>query len=390
MEKYDFDKVIDRRGTGAMKLDALGEMFGRNDISSFWIADMDFAVSPQIIEALRKRLEHPVFGYGMAPDSYWNSIIDWLDRRHGFKVAREEMTFVPGVVKGVALAVNFYSKPGDKIIIQPPVYHPFKMVIEGNGRVALNNPLRRTSSGYEMNMSHLEQLMADEHPTMMILCNPHNPAGIQWDADTLRSVASLAVKYGVKVVSDEIHGDLMLYGGRHYPFATVSAEAESVAITLGAPSKTFNIPGLVSSWIVVKNHELRTPFFNWLMTNEFDSPMMMATIATEAAYKHGEDWLGQMLEYVEGNIAAVEKYLAENEPRIKPMRPQASFLVWLDCRELGLDQKSLVDLFVNKAGLALNDGTMFGAEGAGYMRFNVASPRAVVLDALAKLCKALK
>ena len=389
MEKYDFDQIIDRHGTGAMKIDALDDMFGRHDISAFWIADMDFAVCPEIVEALRRRFDHPVFGYGMAPKGYWNSIIDWLGRRHDFDVKREEMTFVPGVVKGVAFAVNFFSKPGDKIIIQPPVYHPFKMVIEGNGRVALDNPLLRTDTGYEMDLSHLEMLMAEQHPVMMILCNPHNPAGIQWDEETLRRVASLAAKYDVKVVSDEIHGDLMLYGGRHYPFATVSDEAATVSITLGAPSKTFNIPGLVSSWMVVKNPALREPFYRWLEVNEFDSPMMMATIAAEAAYNHGEQWLGEMLRYVEGNIAVVEEYLAAHEPRIKPVRPQASFLVWLDCRELELGQRSLVDLFVNRARLALNDGTMFGAEGKGYMRFNVAAPRSVVLDALKHICDAL-
>ncbi len=389
MKKYDFDRIIDRHGTGATKIDALGDMFGRNDISAFWIADMDFAVCPDIVEALRKRFEHPVLGYGMTPNSYWNSIIDWLNRRHGFEVKREELSFLPGVVRGLALVVNFFSKPGDKIIIQPPVYHPFKMIAEGNDRVALNNPLRRTADSYEMDLEHLEMLMATEHPVMMILCNPHNPAGIQWDDATLRSVASLAAKYGVKVVSDEIHGDLMLYGKRHYPFAMVSDEAAAVSITLGAPSKTFNIPGLVSSWVVVKNPAIREPFYRWLSVNEFNSPMMPAVIATEAAYRHGEEWLGEMLRYIEGNITAVEEYLAARESRIKPVRPDASFLVWLDCRELGLDQQALVDLFVNRARLALNDGTMFGTEGCGYMRFNVAAPRSVVLGALKQLCDAL-
>lgn len=388
--RYDFDSVIDRHGTGAIKVDALQQLFGRADITPLWIADMDFPVCPDIVEALRKRFDHPVYGYGCPSDSYWQSIIDWLDNRHGFKVSREELLFVSGVVCGLAYAVNYFTSKGDGIIIQPPVYHPFKMVIEGNGRRVLANPLIETPDGfYRMDLEGLERIMAEEHPRMMVLCNPHNPIGIQWDAGTLRCVARLARKYGVIVVSDEIHGDLMLYGREHYPFATVSDDAAAVAVTLGAPSKTFNIPGVVSSWIIVKNPELRTGFYQWMESNHFCEPTFAAVVATEAAYRHGEPWLEQLLDYIEGNIAAVEEALAV-EPRIKAVRPQASFLVWLDCRGLGLSHDELIDLFVNKARMALNDGTMFGAEGDGFMRLNVASPRSVVLDSISRLLSSVK
>ncbi len=372
-----------------MKVDSLNEFFGRDDLLGLWIADMDFAVSPRIREALSRRIEHPVYGYAGAPQSYWDSITGWLARRHNWNVKREEITYIPGVVKGIALAINFFTQRGDKVVIQPPVYHPFRMVTEGNGRVAVNNPLIFDGNNYRMDLEGLERIFRDEHPKMMILCNPHNPVGIQWSVEVLQEVARLAKKYGVTVVSDEIHADLMLYGKPHFPFASVSPEAAEVSITLGAPSKTFNIAGLVSSWCVVKNPKLREPFFHWLMVNEFDAPTFIATIGTEAAYTQGEDWLDEMLEYIEGTIAEVEEIVAEKLPDIKVIRPEASFLVWLDCRGLCMSHDELIKLFVNKAHLALNDGAMFGAEGNGFMRLNIGSPRSVIRYSLESLADAL-
>ena len=389
MGKYNFDQLIDRHGSGAMKVDSLNEFFGRDDLLGLWIADMDFAVSPRIREALSRRIEHPVYGYAGAPQSYWDSITGWLARRHNWNVKREEITYIPGVVKGIALAINFFTQRGDKVVIQPPVYHPFRMVTEGNGRVAVNNPLIFDGNNYRMDLEGLERIFRDEHPKMMILCNPHNPVGIQWSVEVLQEVARLAKKYGVTVVSDEIHADLMLYGKPHFPFASVSPEAAEVSITLGAPSKTFNIAGLVSSWCVVKNPKLREPFFHWLMVNEFDAPAFIATIGTEAAYTQGEDWLDEMLEYIEGTIAEVEEIVAEKLPDIKVIRPEASFLVWLDCRGLCMSHDELIKLFVNKAHLALNDGAMFGAEGSGFMRLNIGSPRSVIRYSLESLADAL-
>lgn len=389
MKRYDFDQVIDRKETGALKCDALQSLYGTTGLTPLWVADLDFAVCPDITEALKHRVEHPVYGYAMTPDSYWQSIINWLKKRHDFDVERHELTFVPGVVRGVAYAINYFTNRGDKIIIQQPVYHPFKMVIEGNERVVVNNPLKVTESGYEMDLEHLRKVIDEEHPKMMVLCNPHNPVGIQWDVDVMRELAAICRENGVIVVSDEIHGDLMLYGKPHIPFVEVSDDAAAIAITLGAPSKTFNIPGLVSSWVVVKSKELREPFYNWLETNEFSSPTMFATIGAEVAYTHGEEWLNQLIEYIEGSIAMVEEYLEKNIPQIKVVRPQASFLLWLDCRGLDMSQPALVDLFVRKAHLALNDGTMFGKEGEGFMRLNIGSPRKVILEALSHLAEAV-
>lgn len=391
MSRYDFDQLIDRQGTCAVKIDAMEQRFGRADLTSMWIADMDFAVCPEIVESLKQRIDHPIYGYAAASDSYWQSIINWLDHRHNFKVSRNEITYIPGVVKGIALVVNFFTQPGDKIVIQPPVYHPFKNVVEGNDRIVVNNPLILTENyRYEMDFDHLEKIFVEEKPKMMILCNPHNPGGIRWDNASLLRLASLCKAHNVLVISDEIHADLVLYGKRHHQFASISQDASDICITLGAPSKTFNIPGLVSSWVIIQNQQLREPFFKWLSVNEFDATTFTATIATEAAYTLGEQWLDEALEYIEGNIDFLIDYCATNIPQIKPVRPQASFLIWLDCRELGLDQEQLVDLFVNKARLALNDGKMFGAEGEGFMRMNIACPRSVLNNALASLAHAVK
>lgn len=379
---YDFDCVIDRHGTCATKYDGLDQMFGRHDLTPLWIADLDFAVCPDITAALRRRLEHPVLGYSAAPDSYWQSIIDWERELHGFEITREELSFVPGVVKGIALAVNYFTKPGDGIVIQPPVYHPFRMVSEGNHRRVLENPLLRRGDSYEMDLDGLEELVVREHPRMLILCNPHNPVGIQWDADTLRRLASICRRAGMVVVSDEIHGDLMLGGRRHIPFASVSDDAAAISVTLGAPSKTFNIPGLVSSWMVVKDPALRRDYYHWLEVNEFNSPVLISTIGAEAAYRHGREWLRQMLAYVEDNVRFVADYLERHVPGVRAVLPQASFLVWLDFRELGLSQQELMRLMLEEAHLALNDGAMFGTQGVGFVRLNVGTPRCVLRRAL--------
>lgn len=376
-----------------MKFDCLKENFGADDLFPLWIADMDFYVCPEIEQSLTQRFAHRVYGYTAAADSYWQSIIEWLDHRHGLKTDRSELTFVPGVVRGIAYALNFFTKPGDKIVIQPPVYHPFRLVPEGNGRVIVENPLIENNTGegsfYTMDLEGLEKIFAEEKPKMMILCNPHNPAGIQWDADTLAAVAWLALKYGVIVISDEIHSDLMLRHTRHVPFLLSCPEAAEVSITFGAPSKTFNIAGLESSWMIVRNPRLREPFYKWMEVNEFSRPSFTAWMGAEAAYRHGEEWLDEMMDYIEENVEAVEKYCAENLPGIKPVRPEASFLVWLDCRGLGLDQEKLVGLFECKAHLALNSGTMFGSQGAGFMRLNVGLPRRELIKALDCLKKAL-
>lgn len=385
MTKYNFDTIIDRRGTGAAKIERLDAVFGRHDLTPLWIADLDFAVCPEITKALNSRLAHPVLGYSDATESYWQSIIDWNLRRHEFRIAREELAFIPGVVKGIAYAVNFFTREGEGVLIQPPVYTPFRTVVEGNKRKIVENPLIFDGESYRMDLEGLREVVKRERPRLMILCNPHNPIGIQWDRDTLAELAAIAREYGMIVVSDEIHGDLMLKGRKHIPFLSAGPDAEEIGIMLGAPSKTFNIPGLVSSWMVVKNPELRKRYYSWLEVNEFSSPVMISTIGAEAAYNNGEEWLDQMLGYVQDNIEFVIDYIGRHIPELKVIRPQASFLLWLDFRGLHLCHRQIMDMLLDKAHLALNDGTMFGIQGDGFARLNVGTPRAVLAQALESL-----
>ena len=385
MERYDFDKVIDRKGTGAIKTDALKNVFGKDDLIPLWVADMDFETPPFITDALRQRLEHSVFGYTAQPEEYWPTVQRWISDHHGWDVECEWMTYIPGIVKGIGMAINALLEKDEKVIIQPPVYHPFRIVPQKNGREVVFNPLRKKNDGlYEMDLENLEKV-CDDRCRMLILSNPHNPAGIIWPRETLQKLAEFCHRKGIIVISDEIHCDMALFGNKHIPFASVSPEAAACSITFGSPSKTFNIAGIVSSYAIVPDKELRERFFSWLEASELAAPGLFPPIATIAAYRNGEEWRRQMLEYVQGNVDYVADFCAAHLNGIKALRPQASFLVWLDCRGLKLSHSELVDLFVNKARLALNDGEMFGPGGQGFMRLNVALPRQVLAEALERL-----
>lgn len=385
MKTYDFDKIVERKGTGAIKTDALGKVFGKDDLIPLWVADMDFETPDFIVEALKKRMEHPVFGYTALPDDYWPTVQKWLEDRHGWKTECSWMTFIPGIVKGIGMAINALLEKDEKVIIQPPVYHPFRLIPQKNGREVVFNPLRKKEDGsFEMDFDNLEAV-CDERCRMLVLSNPHNPAGIVWPRETLEKLADFCHSRGIIVISDEIHCDMALFGNRHIPFACVSEEAAQCSITFGAPSKTFNIAGIVSSYAIVPNEELRERFFSWLEASELSAAHIFAPIATMAAFKHGEEWRRQMVSYIEGNIRFIEDFCEENIPQIKPLRPQASFLIWLDCRGLGLDHDGLIDLFINKAGLALNDGEMFSPGGEGFMRLNVGTSRKILEQAMNRL-----
>lgn len=389
--QYDFDKLIERRGTGALKYDALAERYGDADLLPLWVADMDFETPHFITEALRRRLDHSLFGYTVEPAELWPAVQRWIADHHNWHVERDWLSYIPGIVKGIGMAVNVFVQPDEKVIIQPPVYHPFRLTPQGNGREVVYNPLRRLPDGsYDMDFDNLAEV-ADPKCRMLILSNPHNPGGICWSGETLERLARFCHSRGILVISDEIHADMALYHHRHIPFATVCDEAAQCSITFGAPSKTFNIAGIVSSYAIVPNPTLRSRFYSWLKANELDEPTLFAPIATLAAFSdEGEAWRRQMLHYVEGNIDCLTDWFATRLPAIKPLRPQASFLVWLDCRALRLDHHALTSLFVEQAKLALNDGEMFGPGGEGYMRLNVATPRSVLLEALERLHAAVE
>ena len=390
MKQYDFDKIIDRRGSGSIKVDAVEKVFGKAGLMPMWVADMDFETPDFIVDALKERMEHPIFGYTAEPEDFRPAIMDWVYEHHGWKIENSWISYIPGIVKGIAMAVNALLEKDDKIIIQPPVYHPFRLVPQKNGHEVVFNPLREMPDGsYEMDFDNLAAV-CDDKCKMLILSNPHNPAGIVWPRETLEKLADFCHEKGLIVISDEIHCDMALFGNKHIPFASVSEKAASCSITFGAPSKTFNIAGIVCSYAVVPNEELRKNFYSWIEANEFGSAPLFSPIATIAAFRKGEDWRKQMLAYLESNIELVESFCKERIPQIKPLRPQASFLIWLDCRVLGLDHDSLISLFIERAGLALNDGEMFSPGGQGFMRLNIGCPRETVKAALLKLEQAVK
>lgn len=389
MRHYDFDKVIDRRDSGAIKVDAVKKVFGKDGLTPMWVADMDFETPEFIVDALRQRLEHPVFGYTAEPEDFRPAIMDWIYEHHGWRIESGWISYIPGIVKGIGMAINALLNKEDKIIIQPPVYHPFRLVPQKNGHEVVFNPLKEMpGGGYEIDFENLETV-CDEHCKMLILSNPHNPAGIVWSRETLEKLADFCYEKGLVVISDEIHCDMALFGNRHIPFASVSEKAAACSITFGAPSKTFNIAGIVCSYSIVPDENLRKKFYGWLEANEFGAAPMFSPIATIAAFRKGEEWRKQMLKYIEGNIELLESFCKERIPQVKPLRPQASFLIWLDCRGLGLDHDTLNSLFIDKANLALNDGEMFNPGGNGFMRLNIGTSRQVIEDALISLEKAI-
>lgn len=387
--KYDFNTIIDRTGSGDLMHGALLPRWHRDDLLPMWVADMGFAVCPDIIDAMKQRLEHPILGYTVEPEDYYPAIHDWILNHHQWSIHRRWLKFIPGIVKGIGIVCNLFLKPNEKVIVMPPVYHPFFLTPQGNHREVVWNPLKRKEDGYyEMDFDNLAQVY-DEKCKVLILCNPHNPGGICWDKETLIKLAEFCYEHHILVVSDEIHADLAIFGHKHIPFATVSDKAAQISITFQAPTKTFNIAGIISSYAIVPNEKIRKVFYHWLTANELDEAHIFAHIATIAAFRKGEEWRKQMLAYVEDNIKFVEDYCKEKMPQIRPLRPQASFLVWLNCRDLHLSHDQLLDLFIDKAHLALNDGEMFGPGGEGFMRLNVGCPRPLIAQALSQLAEAI-
>lgn len=381
--KYNFDEIIPRKNSDCLKYDKLQEMFGTDDALSMWIADMDFRTPPFVIEALRRRLDHEVLGYTFCSPQWKPAIQNWVSRHYGWDVKEEEIGFVGGIVPAISFAVQCFTAPGDKILIQPPVYHPYHHVVKDLGRTLVYNPLRLVNGQFEIDFEDFERKIVG--CKLFLLCNPHNPGGRVWNADELVRIADICARNGVIVISDEIHCDMALTGYKHTVFATVSEAAAQNSVTLMAASKTFNIAGLKSSYHIIQNEALRKQYSEYLTRSELDTAHLFATTAVAVAYNEGDEWLAQMLQYVEENIAFLDKYLKENMPKISFIRPQASYLVFIDARELGMPQERLVEFFLKEAKVAMNDGTMFGQEGAGFMRMNLGCPRATLQQALEQI-----
>lgn len=381
----DFNKEHNRRGTQSVKWDLTQELFGVNDALPMWVADMDFRAPQPVIDALQQRLEHGVFGYTSANAGTKEAVTDWLSRRHGWNTEPAFITFSPGIVTALAQAVQAYTEPGERVVVQPPVYTPFFDIVEKNGRVVLHNPLIEKDGRYEMDFSDLEKKLGEPDVKLFILCNPHNPSGRSWSKEELTTLGELCLKHGVTVVSDEIHSDLMLNGLNHTPFASLSPEFADISITCIAPSKTFNLAGLQASAIIIPDKAKRTAFAKVMQRQGLHSLNTFAVAAIEAAYSKGEPWLDQLIPYIERNMEEVRRFLVEELPEVRMMEPDASYLAWLDCRKLGLTDQDIKRLLLHKGKLILEPGPKYGPGGEGFVRMNVGCSLSIVKDGLRRL-----
>ena len=382
-----FDEIVPREGTDSYKLKYLEEVCGRTDVIPMWVADMDFRTPPFVMNAIQRRLQQGILGYTCTHEAYFNSICQWNRQEYGIDVTPEMVSYVPGVVSGIFLSLLRFTEKGDKILIQEPVYHPFHLVPEANDRKVVMSPLRRNTDSFEMDFDQLRRDI--KGCKMMILCNPHNPAGICWTRETLQEVARICAGEGGLVVSDEIHCDMLFKGRRHIPFASVSEEARMNSITLQAPTKTFNLPGIVSAHAIVYNPDLRRRLFSFIEGSDQDLGNVLCYDCTAACYsEEGREWRNAMIEYVDGNIDLLISRMAAECPQIVPIRPEASFLVFLDCTKMLLKQSDLIRFFADEAHVCFNSGHIFGPGGVGYMRMNVACPRSVVSQAIDQIAAA--
>mgnify|MGYP002754167936 FL=1 len=385
---YNFDEVVCRKHTDALKLEALAPRWGRTDLLPMWVADMDFKTPPFIVEVMKKRMECEIFGYTAKPESWYEAIISWQARRHQWTITKEMISFVPGVVPALAMAVQAFTERGEKVMIQQPVYNPFAQVIRNNHRELVNCPLELKDGQYHINFEVFEEKI--KGCKLFLFCHPHNPGGRVWTREELQKVATICAQNNVIVVADEIHADLTLPPYQHIPFATVSEEAAQNSVVFASPSKAFNMAGLATSYAVIANPTLRRRFESYVEGNELAAGNVFAFNTVVAAYNKGEEWLQQMLNYVQGNVDEVIHYIEKYIPQLKVIVPQASYLVFIDFSALQLSQKEIVALCTDKAHLALNDGAIYGEEGKGYMRINLACPRSVVKQALIQLKEAVR
>ena len=381
--KYDFDKLIPRANTNCVKYDLRDVVFGNPDVLPMWVADMDFETPDFAREAVIKRAEHPVYGYHFKDRPYFEAIQGWLKRRHQWEVPTEWMSFVPGVVCGFNMAVLAFTKEGDEIIIQSPVYPPFHHAVTEHGRKLVYNRLKIGEKGYEMDFELLEEQA--KTAKMLILCNPHNPVGRCWTREELQRVSEICLRNDVLVISDEIHCDLVLPGYKHTPYATLSREASDHCIVFHAASKTFNLAGLATSTAIVPNKELRDVYVHYVEALEAHLGNIFGKVATQTCMEQGDDWLDQLLAYVQGNIDYVSDFITANLPKVKFFKPQATYMMWLDFNGYGLSEDELWRKMTQEAQLGFNRGSDFGQDGSGYFRINLACPRATVEEAMRRL-----
>ena len=385
--EYNFDEVVDRRGTDCIKHDALRMFFGTDDVLPLWVADMDFRTPDFIMDAIRRRLEHEVLGYTYRNDEFYRSISGWVKRRFDWDIQKEWISFSPGVVSAITAAVMAYTAPGDKVIVQTPVYFPFFESVRGMKRRLAENPLKLENGRYHIDYEDLESKI-DSGTKMLLLCSPHNPGGMVWTRSELERLAEICNRHRILVVSDEIHADLLFGGSVHIPYAMLSEECALNSVVCMAPSKTFNVAGLSTSYVVIPDPEKMKIYEKTMRTLHVHMGNIPGTVALVAAYNHGDEWLGQMMHYVQENYLYLEKVLSERLPAVGIMRPEATYLVWLDFRHYGMNDKQLSRFMAEEAKVGLNNGGRFGRPGDGFMRINIGCPRSVLEEALDRICLA--
>ncbi|MFW6202684.1 MAG: MalY/PatB family protein [Marinilabilia sp.] len=384
----NFDRIIDRSGSNALKLELRKKLFGREDVLPLWVADMDFPAPLEVSKAIQERATHPLYGYTARDEAFYDAIVRWLKERHQWEVEREWLEYMPGVVPALILAIQAHTQPGDKVVIQPPVYPPFFDVVKDHDRIIEENPLVNTPDGYRIDFEHLDQVTSDSNVKMLLFCHPHNPVGRVWTKDELQQLSEICLRNNVMVVSDEIHADLTLFGHKHTPLATLGGEIAENTITLMAPSKTFNIAGLNTAYMVAPNREIWQTMHKKLYAYHLHTGNMFGAEALKAAYHHGHQWLDELLTYIEGNTRYVIDFIRENMPEVKVQRPEATYLIWLDFSAWNMSTIQLKRFIVDEAGLGLNNGPSFGKQGMGFQRLNVASPRQVIEEAMKRLLNA--
>ncbi|MBU5255576.1 MalY/PatB family protein [Tissierella praeacuta] len=382
-QKYNFDEIIDRKSSNSIKWS------GANDILPMWIADMDFRVADEILDAMKKTIDHGIIGYDDRPDSFYESIINWVKDRYNWDIKKEWLVFTPGVVPGLGISVKSFSKEGDKVIIQPPVYPPFFGTVENNNRVVVENPLKYKDNRYIMDMDDLEKKI-DKDVKIAMICNPHNPVGRVWTREELGAFGNLCIKNNIIMVSDEIHCDLTFKEHKHTPLASISDEFANNTITFMAPSKTFNIAGLFASVAIIPNENLRRLYSAAIENMAIVHTNGFSIAGFEAAYKYGREWLDEALRYIEDNADFAVDYINKNIPEIKTYKPEGTFLMWLDFKSLGKTSEEINELLINKGKVQLNNGATFGTAGEGFFRLNIGCPREVLKEGLDRIKKAIQ
>lgn len=384
----NFNEIINRKDTDCIKYDAAAQYLGSDDLIPMWVADMDFRTPGFVVNELRKRLDHEILGYPFRQEGFFNSILEWEQLHHHWKIERNWMLFSPGIVPAINMAVLALTEPGDSIITQPPVYFPFFSAVTDHGRKLVYNPLILEGNRLCMDLDDLERKAA-AGAKMIILSSPHNPGGSVWTREELSRLSEICLQYKVFIFSDEIHCDLVYDPYRHIPLASISTEVAELTITAVAPSKTFNLSGLSTSCVIISNESLREKFSKTLEHLHLGLGNIFGNVASEAAYSHGYAWTRELMHYISGNLDYMEQFFRDHLPMIRMIRPEATFLVWLDCRDLGMNDEELAAFFMQKARLGLNPGIMFGPGGERFMRINIGCPREVLVTAMHQLESAI-